>query len=45
VVQAHVATLTRGGAAMILPVSGDLACGESGVGAMAAPEVLAAAIA
>jgi len=45
VVQAHVATLTRGGATMILPVSGDLACGESGVGAMAGPEILAAAIA
>ncbi len=44
-VQAHVATLKSRGARFAMPIAGDLACGESGVGAMAAPETLAAALA
>ena len=44
IVQAHVASLQATGARMILPVAGDLACGEVGIGAMATPEALAAAI-
>ncbi len=43
-VQAHVTTLTGRGARFIAPVAGDLACGESGVGAMASPETIAAAV-
>lgn len=45
VVQAHVATLAGRGARIISPVSGNLACGEQGVGAMADPERIADAIA
>ncbi len=44
VVQEHIATLVRRGARIIAPVPGDLACGESGMGAMASPEAIAAAI-
>lgn len=44
VVQAHLATLRGQGVRIIEPVPGDLACGESGVGAMAAPEAIAAAL-
>ena len=35
VVQSHLATLIERGAQVIAPVSGSLACGEEGVGAMA----------
>lgn len=45
VVQGHVRTLKAAGARFVDPVPGDLACGEQGVGAMAAPEALAAALA
>jgi phosphopantothenoylcysteine decarboxylase/phosphopantothenate--cysteine ligase len=45
VVQGHVATLRAGGAAFLVPVAGNLACGEQGVGAMVEPEVIAEAIA
>ncbi len=44
VVRAHVATLASAGAQIIAPVAGDLACGETGIGAMAAPEAIAKAI-
>jgi phosphopantothenoylcysteine decarboxylase/phosphopantothenate--cysteine ligase len=40
-VQEHAARLVRFGARMIGPVSGDLACGESGAGAMESPERIA----
>ena len=45
IVQAHVRSLRSGGARIMEPVPGDLACGEHGVGAMAAPEALVAALA
>ncbi|HYE05614.1 MAG TPA: flavoprotein [Planctomycetota bacterium] len=45
IVQAHVATLRGWGARVVEPVPGELACGETGVGAMASPEVLAQAMA
>jgi len=45
VVQGHLATLAARGARIIAPVPGDLACGEHGIGAMAAPEAIAAALA
>ena len=45
VVQGHVATLRAGGARIIAPVPGDLACGETGIGALATPEALLAALA
>jgi phosphopantothenoylcysteine decarboxylase / phosphopantothenate---cysteine ligase len=45
VVQGHVATLRTQGARIIAPVAGELACGEEGVGAMAAAEVIVAALA
>lgn len=41
VVQEHVATLARRGARIIPPVSGNLACGEQGIGAMADPLAIA----
>ena len=44
VVQQHVQTLAQRGARIIPPVSGHLACGEDGVGAMADPVAIAAAI-
>jgi len=45
VVQGHVATLRGAGARIVAPVPGDLACGEIGVGALAPPESLVAALA
>ena len=45
VVQGHVATLRAAGARIVAPVAGDLACGETGVGAMAPPEAMIAALA
>ena len=45
VVQQHVATLRARGARIVPPVPGELACGETGVGAMPSPEALARAIA
>jgi phosphopantothenoylcysteine decarboxylase/phosphopantothenate--cysteine ligase len=45
VVQGHVRFLRNGGARFVDPVPGDLACGERGVGAMAAAEALVAALA
>lgn len=44
IVQAHVKTLRAAGATIIDPVAGDLACGETGVGAMASPDAIAAAV-
>ncbi len=44
IVQAHLATLVSGGARVIAPVSGHLACGEDGMGAMASPDALADAL-
>jgi phosphopantothenoylcysteine decarboxylase/phosphopantothenate--cysteine ligase len=38
VVQGHLQTLRNGGATIIAPVSGLLACGEDGIGAMAEPQ-------
>lgn len=43
-VQANVALLASRGVRAIGPVPGDLACGEQGVGAMEAPERIAAAL-
>lgn len=45
IVQQHLHTLREQGAGIIDPVAGDLACGESGVGAMADPTVIAEAVA
>ena len=45
VVQGHVATLRATGARIVEPVAGDLACGETGIGAMATPEAMIAALA
>jgi phosphopantothenoylcysteine decarboxylase/phosphopantothenate--cysteine ligase len=44
VVQQHLRTLAERGARIIPPVSGHLACGEQGVGAMAEPMAITAAI-
>ena len=44
IVQTHLATLTAGGARIIAPVSGNLACGEDGIGAMASADAIAAAL-
>ncbi len=44
IVQAHLATLTTGGARLIAPISGNLACGEDGMGAMASADAIAAAL-
>jgi phosphopantothenoylcysteine decarboxylase/phosphopantothenate--cysteine ligase len=44
VVQSHVATLRATGATILLPVEGNLACGEHGIGAMVEPEVIAGVI-
>lgn len=44
VVQGHVAALVDRGVRLIGPVAGDLACGEKGVGAMAAPDAIVAAV-
>jgi phosphopantothenoylcysteine decarboxylase/phosphopantothenate--cysteine ligase len=44
VVQGHVATLRAGGATILPPVEGNLACGEQGVGAMVEPEAIAGAV-
>jgi phosphopantothenoylcysteine decarboxylase / phosphopantothenate---cysteine ligase len=44
VVRGHVAALVGAGARIIAPVPGDLACGETGVGAMATPEAVAQAL-
>ena len=44
VVQGHLKTLTERGTHIIAPVSGHLACGESGLGAMADPESIAGLI-
>ena len=38
IVQTHVRTLGNNGAHIIDPVSGELACGEEGIGAMADPQ-------
>lgn len=43
-VQENLAVLLQRGWRAIGPVAGDLACGEQGVGAMAAPEVIADAV-
>jgi phosphopantothenoylcysteine decarboxylase/phosphopantothenate--cysteine ligase len=43
-VQGNVRILVERGARLIGPVEGSLACGESGTGAMADPEAIAAAI-
>ena len=45
VVQGHVATLRGAGARIVAPVPGDLACGETGVGALAPPEAIVSALA
>lgn len=45
VVQGHLRTLRSGGARIVDPIPGDLACGEHGVGAMATAEALVAALA
>jgi phosphopantothenoylcysteine decarboxylase/phosphopantothenate--cysteine ligase len=45
VVQSHVRTLRAAGARFVDPIPGDLACGEQGIGAMAGPEALVAALA
>lgn len=44
VVQGHLRTLQAGGARLIAPTSGLLACGEDGVGAMADPQLIADAL-
>ncbi len=44
VVQGHVRTLAERGARIIPPVSGNLACGEQGLGAMADLEAIAEAL-
>lgn len=44
IVQSHLATLTTGGARILAPQSGTLACGEEGIGAMASPDAIAAAL-
>jgi len=44
VVREHVAALRGAGATIVEPVPGDLACGESGAGAMAEPEAIVAAL-
>jgi phosphopantothenoylcysteine decarboxylase/phosphopantothenate--cysteine ligase len=44
IVQSHVVTLRAAGATILLPVEGNLACGEQGIGAMAEPEVIAGVI-
>ena len=44
VVQGHLTTLQGGGAKLIAPVSGLLACGEDGLGAMADPQIIADAL-
>ncbi len=41
IVQTHVQTLSQSGAQIIDPVSGELACGEEGIGAMADPSHIA----
>jgi phosphopantothenoylcysteine decarboxylase / phosphopantothenate---cysteine ligase len=41
IVQQHVATLVASGVTMIGPISGALACGENGIGAMVEPEQIA----
>ncbi len=43
-VQRHLRQLEADGVRIIPPVAGDLACGESGMGAMASPEAIAAAV-
>ncbi len=45
IVQQHLRTLTATGAHIIAPISGDLACGEQGVGAMADADTIVAALA
>jgi len=44
IVQRHVTTLRDGGAIIVGPVAGVLACGEQGIGAMADPQVIAEAV-
>lgn len=44
IVQQHLATLREWGAECIGPISGDLACGETGVGAMTQPVAIAEAL-
>ena len=44
IVQQHVAALRGRGWQMVGPVAGRLACGEEGIGAMAAPDEIAAAL-
>lgn len=41
VIQGHIASLKAAGAAILGPDSGDLACGDSGVGRMVSPELIA----
>jgi phosphopantothenoylcysteine synthetase/decarboxylase len=45
VVQSHVEALRQRGAHILDPVSGHLACGEQGVGAMADPQAIATLVA
>ena len=44
VVQGHLKALVSGGARLVAPIEGHLACGEDGVGAMAAPDAIADAL-
>jgi len=44
IVQQHLATLRAQGAVLVGPVAGTLACGETGLGAMASPDQIADAI-
>ncbi|MFW5699131.1 MAG: flavoprotein [Planctomycetota bacterium] len=44
IVQQHVATLEAAGCERLGPVAGELACGDAGIGAMLAPEQIAAAL-
>lgn len=44
IVQQHLRTLQAGGARLIGPVDGHLACGEDGIGAMAEPQAIADAL-
>jgi phosphopantothenoylcysteine decarboxylase/phosphopantothenate--cysteine ligase len=43
-VQGNLRLLVERGARILGPVAGNLACGETGLGAMAAPEAIAAAV-
>ena len=43
-VQGNLRLLTERGARLVGPVGGNLACGESGIGAMASPDTIAGAV-